>query len=339
MRPSWASPWPMMSPSERPTLDKTQLPSGGTVDRRVRALLLVVAAVQAVLAVLWIFQVPLATGLWPFPGRTPLSDIFIGSIILAAAGSTGWCLWVRSDRAVAGVALDYLAIFVPFAIFSFAQVAGGAGTDVFVFGVACVAGALVGLGLLRWSLGHPWRDPRPTPPLVRWSFVFFVVALVVVGGLLVVQASNILPWTVTPELSTLFGCMFIGAAVYFAYGVIESRWENAGGQLAGFLAYDIVLIVPFLTRLPMVDESLRLSLVVYTAVVTVSAVLAVYYLFIRPGTRMWPRPSGVVRPASAPAAEVPQVDATVVGVDVEALAAQEADERHPQALRGLDREV
>ena len=33
------------------------------------------------------------------------------------------------------------------------------------------------------------------------------------------------------------------------------------------------------------------------------------------------------------------VDAAVVGVDVEALPAEEADERHTQALSGLDREV
>ena len=39
------------------------------------------------------------------------------------------------------------------------------------------------------------------------------------------------------------------------------------------------------------------------------------------------------------AAEVAQVDPLVVGVDVEAVAAQEADERHAEPVRGLDREV
>ena len=45
------------------------------------------------------------------------------------------------------------------------------------------------------------------------------------------------------------------------------------------------------------------------------------------------------RGASTPAAEVAQVDPAVVGVDVEALAAQEADQRHAEALRRLDRQV
>lgn len=260
------------------------------MDRRIRTVLLLIVAVQALLAVLWAFQIPFAVDLWPFPGRSPLSNIFIGSIFLAAAASTGWCLWVRSDRALAGVALDYLGILIPFAAFSFLQVADGAGSNVAVFGVVCVAGALVGLGLLRWSLRHAWHDPQPLPRPVRWAFIVFVVALVLVGGRLVVQTPQTLPWAITPDLSTLFGFMFLGAAAYFAYGLIDQRWENAGGQLAGFLAYDVVLIVPFLLRLPTIDAELLPHLVTYTAVVSFSGLLAINYLFIKPDTRIWPRP-------------------------------------------------
>jgi len=241
-----------------------------------------------VLAVAFAFQVQPAIDLWPFPGRTPLTNIFIGSIFAAAAASTAWCLVVGSDRAIAGIALDYITIFVPFAVFSFAQVAGGdAGSSVHVaaFGVTSAVGVGVGVWLLRWSLAHPWRDARPTPRLVRGSFVVFIVALIIVSGLLIARVPDILPWAITPELSTLIGCMFLGAAAYFAYGVINPRWENAGGQLAGFLAYDIVLIVPFLVRLPTIDRDLLPNLVVYTGVVVYSGLLATWYLALDPRTR------------------------------------------------------
>jgi hypothetical protein len=258
------------------------------MDRYVRAALWVVAAVQSVMALGFVFQVAAVTGLWPFPGATPLTNIFIGSIFAAAAASTAWCLAMRSDRGPAEIALDYLAILVPFSVFSFAHAAGGAegaSAHVAVFAVTCVAGALVGLMLLRWSLGHPWRDPRPTPRLVRGSFAFFVVALVVVASLLIARVPDILPWPITPELSTLIGIMFLGAAAYFAYGVVAPRWENAGGQMAGFLAYDVVLIIPFLVRLPTIDERLRINLIVYTAVVAFSGLLAIWYLALDPRTR------------------------------------------------------
>jgi hypothetical protein len=60
---------------------------------------------------------------------------------------------------------------------------------------------------------------------------------------------------------------------------------NAAGQLIGFLAYDIVLIVPFVTRLPMTASEFRLGLTIYSAVVTLSGLLAIYYLFINKATR------------------------------------------------------
>src|SRR4051812_29632079 len=46
-----------------------------------------------------------------------------------------------------------------------------------------------------------------------------------------------------------------------------------------------------------------------------------------------------VRGGLAETAQIPQVDAGVVGIDVEAVRAQEADERHPEALGRLDCEV
>ena len=85
--------------------------------------------------------------------------------------------------------------------------------------------------------------------------------------------------------------MFLGAALYFIYALIRPSWLNAAGQLAGFLAYDAVLIVPFLTRLPTVSPENQVGLTIYTGVVIYSGLLAIYYLFIHPPTRLWARAS------------------------------------------------
>jgi hypothetical protein len=252
-------------------------------------LLTVILIVQAVLGLLFAFDVSWAVALFPFEGRTPLSNIFIGSIFLAAAASTAWCVIEGSGRAVAGIALDYTAIFVPFAVVSFASAAGAPADRapaVAAFGASCTAATLFGLWLLRWALGHPWRDPRPLPRPVGISFAVFTAALIPVGLALVLRVPGILPWAVTPELSTLFGLMFLGAAAYFAFGLLDRRWENGGGQLAGFLAYDLVLIVPFVVRLPTIAPDLLPNLVVYTAVVAGSGVLAIWYLALHARTRV-----------------------------------------------------
>ncbi len=261
------------------------------MNRSVAGLLLGISAIQAVFAVAFVFQIRPLIEVWPFAGTTPMSHIFIGSILAAAAASTAWCVFASSDRALAGLALDYIAILVPFAVLLVISAAGGAGLAFASLAVACVAGAAFGVMLLRRALNRPWQDPRPMPRIVRAAFAFFIGALVIVGGLLVAQVPNILPWTVTPELSTLFGIMFLGAAAYFTFSLIEPRWENAGGQLAGFLAYDIVLIIPFLQRLPTIDDQLRLSLVIYTGVLILSGAIAAWFLWTDARTRL--RPSTV----------------------------------------------
>jgi hypothetical protein len=127
------------------------------------------------------------------------------------------------------------------------------------------------------------------PRLVRWSFVVFIIALLIVSVQMILQVPNVIPWVITPELSVVIGWMFLGAAAYFIYALLRPSWFNSAGQLAGFLAYDVVLIVPFLQRLPTVAPQFQAGLIVYTAVVIYSGLLAFYYLFISKPTRVLTR--------------------------------------------------
>lgn len=252
------------------------------MNKTLRAGMAVVAVAQALVALALIFQVSAITGLWPLVSTTPLSFTFIGSIFAAAAASTLWCLVVREDGALSGIALDYVAILLPVTILMI-QVADGRAPYI-VFAVACAVGVLFGLGLWMQTFRLPIKGEPATPRIVYWSFIVFVVALILVGGALILGTPAVLPWNVTQETGVVFGWMFIGAAAYFAYAVARPSWHNAGGQLAGFLVYDIVLIEPFLRRLSTSGSSL--NLVIYLAVVLYSGVLAAYFLFINPATRM-----------------------------------------------------
>lgn len=253
--------------------------------RALRWVMLVVAAGQGLLAVAMVLRPPILLEVWPFPETTELTFIFLASIFAAAAASTAWsCLWGEVGS-LAGVALDYAAIFWPMVAFVL-LIEPARGGGVTLFAILLLATALFGMWLLWYTIRRPYRDPRGTPRLVLWSFAVFVAALVIAGGALVAGVPNILPWRVTRELSVVAGLIFLGAATYFAYAVVRPAWVNAGGQLAGFLAYDLVLIVPFLLRLPTVPPEWLLSLVVYTAVVTYSGALAAWYLFVSSSTRI-----------------------------------------------------
>jgi hypothetical protein len=251
---------------------------------RYRPLLLAICAAQVIFAALYLIQPPFVLGLWPFPDTTPMTYILLASFFGAAGVSTGWAVLAKEEGALAGIGLDYVMIFAPLTVLSL-QLAGGLNT--IPFGIACVVGAVFGGWLLLTSQRIPMRDIRPMPRLVYGSFVVFIIALVLAGGALVFKVPNILPWTLTPVLSVVCGWMFLGAAAYFAYGLARPSWHNAVGQLAGFLAYDLVLIVPFLQRLPTIAPEYRISLYIYIVVVVYSGLLAIYYLFVNRGTRVW----------------------------------------------------
>ncbi len=254
--------------------------------KTVRSLLFLVSAIQLAFAVAFFRHLPWATNLWPFPGTTPLTFIFVSSFFAAAAASTFWVAASENYGALAGVGLDYLGILTPMAIFALQLGARSGNTQLTVFGIQCALGALFGLGLLRWSIRIPLDRTLPLPRPVLWSFVVFIIALLLVSARLVRRLPTI-PWAITPDLSVIMGWMFFGAAVYFAYALLRPGWLNAAGQLAGFLAYDIVLIVPFLTRLATVAAERRAGLMIYTAIVAYSGLLAIYYLFLRKSTRVW----------------------------------------------------
>jgi len=253
----------------------------------IRYVLFLICAVELLLAIAFFLQLPFATSLWPFSGTTSLTFIFISSLFVAVVASTLWAVASQNYGALAGIGLDYAMIFTPVSLFSFQLAASSQSTPLATFGIVCALVALFGLGLLLWSLRIPLDRPRPMPNLVRWSFVIFIIALLAASLPLIFKIPNVIPWKITPELSVLIGWVFFGAASYFVYGLLRPSWLNAAGQLAGFLAYDLVLIVPFLTRLPTTAPESRLNLLLYIAVLLYSGLLAIYYLFIHKPTRLW----------------------------------------------------
>lgn len=152
------------------------------------------------------------------------------------------------------------------------------------FGLVSVLMALMSGGIFFWSRRLPLTDQRPTPGLVRLSFGIFIASLFLAGGALILRVP-IFPWALNPDSSVIFGCIFVGDAFYFLYGLLRPRWGNAFGQLLSFLVYDLVLIVPFLLLFDTVQPDHMLNLIIYTAVLLYSGGLAVYYLVINPQTR------------------------------------------------------
>ena len=257
------------------------------MSRTLRIVLILISVAQLMFAVAFFIQWPPAINLWPLAGTTPLTYILLAAFFAAAAASTLWPIVTGRDGALAGVGLDYLVILAPMSALFFVLAARGE-SGLTLYGGLLALGALFGAWLFGWARRQPLDTSLPMPPLVRGSFVAFVLALVFVSVRLFLRIPT-LPWPLTPELSVIAGCLFLGAAAYFVYGLLRPSWANAGGQLAGFLAYDLVLIGPLLSRLSTIDPEFRTALIIYLVVVIYSGLLAIYYLFINRPTRLFGR--------------------------------------------------
>ena len=249
-----------------------------------RILLVVAAMLSLVLGLGFYAQLSWAVKLWPWPDSY-LSYVFLSSYATAIGAAVLWVALSGSLGAAKGGCVNLAVASAGMAVYAL-QVAQG-NTAVQFFGFFCVAaflGFVVGY-ILLWRV--PMQDSRRIPMPVRISFVIFIIMLVFAGVSLVLKSPTIFPWSLRPESSVIFGWAFLGAACYFAYSLLFPRWDNTGGQLLGFLGYDLILIVPFLRHFANVPPGHTASLVVYVIVIVYSGALAVYYLFINRSTRRW----------------------------------------------------
>jgi hypothetical protein len=264
-----------------------------------RAITIIQGVVFTLLTIGLGLRLPWATGIWPFELlETRLGFIFLTSIAAAVAAPSLWAGITGELRAVPAGAINFTVMFTGMSAFLFMENGRAPHPETLRAAIVTTAFAFGSLGAFLMGMRIPWRDSRPMPGPVRIAFALIAIILILVGGALVLGVPNIFPWPLAPESSVMYGWIFLGASTYFVNGFFEAKWSNAAGQLAGFLAYDLVLIGPFLQHFATVRPDLRINLTIYVAVILISAALAVYYLFVNGSTRWFGRSEEALRPGT-----------------------------------------
>jgi hypothetical protein len=247
-----------------------------------RTVFLAAAAAAALLAVGYVLQQPWALATWPW-GDGRLSNIFVGSILAAIAVPLGW-IGVSGRLAAATGGFLHLAVMLGGAASVWWSLAPQGPVRTYAVGAA--AAALACLAMAAWAHRQPARDTRPLPTSMRAWFVVYILILIPAGIALLRGAAGIMPWPLKAETSALYGWIFLSAVCSFAYPLLRPRLEYAFVGLWGFLAYDLVLLPPFLRHFGTVGSDFATTLWVYTAVLLLTAAISVWYLFIARATRL-----------------------------------------------------
>lgn len=256
------------------------------MSRFLQSFSLVSGILALIVTIGFLFEIPFFLQLFPWT-LSRLSSIFIASIF-AAIATPVILIGLRGEVASSfGGAVNLGLMFAGWAILCFQLYLGDNSRQAILnFGIFSAILVVFLAFVAQQSWGMPLKDTRPTPALVRYSFAFFALALFLAGVALIHRAPNVFPWDISEELRILYGWIFLGAMCYFIYGFFVAKWGNAQGQLLGFLAYDLVLIVPFVQHFATVIPEQRLSLIIYVGVLVYSGLLAIYFLFINKETRL-----------------------------------------------------
>lgn len=237
-----------------------------------------------------------ATMLWPW-ADIGMSLVFQASICAAIAAPSLWIGLTGEFAALAGIGINTIVVNAPataYLAWRSAEHGEHLSLPIAVSMTALVLGVLV----YRWSRGLPAGDATPMPTVVRVAFLAFASVLLAVGLALAMQTEHVFPWSLAPANSTIYGCIFLGAAAYFIHAAVRSTWTHAIAPLWGFLALDLVLFVPNLHLFAAGVEGGLFgdsggihmpSLVVVMAVLALSGMLALYMLFASPETRVFRR--------------------------------------------------
>ena len=248
--------------------------------------LVITGSLLLLLTVGVLLRLPWVLSLWPWEDGK-LSYIFLASILAAIGAPVLWLGWSGELAALRAGALDFATTYVGLSL-TLLMTAEEASqlVPVPLTLALLVASALFNLWLFYRARHFYYHDQRYPPTLVRWSFLIFALVLVEVGIALVIGSPHIFPWPLKPQSSVVFGWLFLGAAVYFIHGFFQPAWANAKGQLIGFVAYDIILLPPFISHLQTVKPEHQLSLYLYLSVIVYSLGLGIYYLLIAPRWRL-----------------------------------------------------
>lgn len=264
----------------------------------VRVLAALAALVLAALAAGLYRQAGWATAFWSLPGER-MDYIFLSGIVVAIAIPLAWVAWRNEPGALRalGMTLGFGATSLGVYLLALGRerddrelLLGGAG-----YVVAGIVMALIWL----WARRLPLGDARPLPLLVRAGIAAIVLPLVAVGVPLTFQVEDVFPWRLAPESSTMFGLIFLSAALLFGWIALHPKRAYGEMALAAFLGYTLVLAVPYIDLLRARDDAATMadyyggftrtaaadainmeSLVVYLAVLGFGSVLALW-LFIQ----------------------------------------------------------
>ncbi len=231
-------------------------------------------------------QSPWVTWLWDW-SDAPMTYVFLAALLASYGAGSMLMVWLEEWGAAIGGSIAVAIAFGGFAITAVVIMLSDGGFDLAVHAAVMAVIAILAIGTAFTGLNGPSKASCPLPRGLRRIYFVLAPLLFLIGIELILHLPAILPWPLTWQTSLLLGWILIGFAFNYAYVALRGDWAAGQVILFGFLVYDIVIIVPFLLLGETIEgEDFQISLVINLGIVILSALLAIFYLFIDRTTRL-----------------------------------------------------
>lgn len=211
----------------------------------VRAFCVAVAISQAIGGFGFFRQLDWAIDSWPLPD-VRMTYIFLASIAAAIGAPCAWAAWRNELAVLRPIGFELMSGLPPLGGYLLWLAIDREDRTLAIAGAAFLGFAIVWALLYLWARHVPLKDARPLPGVFRVCFAGICTLLVVLGGALMFQVDDIFPWTISPEMSTVIGFVFLSAALLFGWIVAHPMWAFGEMALTSFLSYGLVLAGPYL---------------------------------------------------------------------------------------------
>lgn len=167
------------------------------------------------------------------------SSYLLGSTLIAYSIAILWTAAVESYKALLGGGLSCVITFGGSAIYALRLGHLWIG-QMFLY-VAVISLWFFYVGL---KAEHKSRDPLSYS--LRWLFSIVMTIALIEGIYLLIPLPFRFAWVLIPDHAVIYGWMLVGGSLFFGWSLLRPKWENGYPALYALIAYDLLLIGPFL---------------------------------------------------------------------------------------------
>ncbi|QBR82900.1 hypothetical protein E3983_00110 [Legionella israelensis] len=234
-----------------------------------------------VLGILLISQQDWLASVWIWPDAPWFSDVFMTSVIFAAATAYSVCATNGKLRPLYAISISSIVTItgITFYYYMFSASPNPETQMIRGWGVFLLMSLFINIWFFIVSYNADFESKEPFPTSLKW-FLSFVMLINLQKSFLLIAGIKSFAWEISLSMAVVYGWTLFGGLIFVILVLLEPYWENVWPLFVALIAYDLVLIGPIIFSIIFQDVVPITSprrLYSYGIAVIITFLMVVYY--------------------------------------------------------------